>query len=244
MLPLKKRTQDLESTLQSGLIRELLADGWYCRSTHGNAYQSGFPDVFACKRNYGVRWIEVKRPTGYKFTQAQHRVFKAFSSKNIGIWVLTSKELHERNKLYGPSNWYHYLNTSRGITLKEEIKRIPKRGPEAEIQDAIIAKLTTVCGCENAAECQKHPLNNWYCLETYGSSYQSGFPDIYCCHKRYGFRWIECKNPKSYSFTSKQLEVFPCFAAHCVNIYVLVDSSDYELTKMFGPSNFHTYMWK
>lgn len=244
MEPLKVKSKaNLECTIRDKIVRELVLRGWYCRITHGNAYQSGFPDIFACSRRYGVRWIEVKRPTGSRFTQAQLNVFTKFASKNVGVWVLVADTEWEINKLFGPSNWYSMLNTSRGIVLEDEVKRIPKSGPEAIIQNGILAKLTKDCGCSDSAICTKHPLNNWYCLETYGSMYQSGFPDIYCCHKIYGTRWIECKNPVSYKFTSAQTDVFPCLASQGVPIHIMTADHDVELNLLFQPANWYKYMW-
>lgn len=199
--------------------------------------------MYCCCRRHGARWIECKKPTGFKFTEYQLTVFKEFSSKNIGIWVLNNYSESEIDKIHKPANWFVYLQASRGITLGK-IKRIAKTGPEGEIQDAIIERLTTKCGCHDPANCMVHRYNNWYCIETYGSTFQTGLPDIYCCHKRFGGRWIECKNPKGYKFTPAQTDVFPHMAAEGVSIFVLTGSSDDELAKLFGRSNWHDYMWR
>lgn len=82
---------------------------WFCLSTHGNEFQAGFPDVYACHATYGPRWIEVKNPAGFSFTNAQKEVFHKFASKNIGIWILMSAEPYELQKLHGSPNWYFYL---------------------------------------------------------------------------------------------------------------------------------------
>lgn len=222
------------------IAKALVLRGWYCRATHGNAYQAGFPDLYACHRRLGCRWIEVKRPEQVRFTQAQLDVFTKFSSKDVGVWVITSGSDGDISRLMGPSNWSVYLMQSRGITLNDKVKIIPKKGPEAKIQNGIIQRLTKPCGCGD--KCPDHPYNNWFCLETYGSQFQSGFPDIYCCHKLFGSRWVECKNPEWYKFTPAQLEVFPSFTAQGVAVHILVDNSDFELAKLFGPSNWHTYL--
>ena len=58
---------------------------------------------------YGQRWIEVKCPVHYRFTPAQLEWFPKFAAANVGIWILTSAEPHELNKLMGPANWHTYI---------------------------------------------------------------------------------------------------------------------------------------
>lgn len=83
---------------------------------------------------------------------------------------------------------------------------------------------------------------DWYTIKTHGSEFQSGLPDLYCCHVRYGARWVEVKNPNKYSFTPAQLDTFPKLAAHGVGVWVLTAATDYEYKKLFGPANWHTYL--
>jgi hypothetical protein len=71
--------------------------------------------------------------------------------------------------------------------------------------------------------------------------FQSGFPDLFCCHKSYGIRWVEVKNPEKYSFTAAQLTDFPMFNAHGVGIWVLVAATEEEYKKLFRPQNWYQY---
>ena len=107
---------------------------------------------------------------------------------------------------------------------------IPKRkgaaGPEAKIQAAIIMYMRNL---------------NWFVKNTHGNMYQSGLPDLYCAHKRYGTRWIEVKNPGKYAFTPAQLETFPQMTAAGVGIFVLTAATDTEYDKLFGPPNWYLY---
>lgn len=84
--------------------------GWFVKSTHGNEYQSGFPDLFSFHREYGMRWIEVKNPDGFRFTPAQLETFHQMAAAQCGIWVLMSDAQHEYEKLFKPCNWYTYLS--------------------------------------------------------------------------------------------------------------------------------------
>lgn len=110
-------------------------------------------------------------------------------------------------------------------------RKTSKNGPEAKIQKDIIDFLT---------------VREWFVKETHGNMYQSGFPDLYCCHRMYGSRWVEVKNPEKYSFTPAQLETFPMFGAKGVGIWVLVAATEVEYRKLFGPANWYTYLsnWK
>lgn len=98
-----------EAKIQEAIIKELRYREWLVKETHGSIYQSGFPDLFAGHRVYGARWIECKNALAYRFTTAQLEWFPQFSAAHIGIWVLTSAEPHELNKLMGPPNWFQYL---------------------------------------------------------------------------------------------------------------------------------------
>jgi hypothetical protein len=104
-----------------------------------------------------------------------------------------------------------------------------KRGPEKKIQQALIDFLL---------------VRGWYVMQTHGSMYQSGFPDLYATHVKYGARWIEVKNLLAYHFTPAQLECFPKLAANGTRIWVLVAANDSEYNKLFGPQNWHTYLFK
>jgi len=100
-----------EAKIQQAVINMLRIKGWYVKPTHGNMYQSGFPDLFACHSRYGQRWIEVKLPggKGSKFTNAQMEDFPKFCANGSGVWVLTGVSDEEYEKLFKPPNWYQYL---------------------------------------------------------------------------------------------------------------------------------------
>jgi hypothetical protein len=112
MEPLKpRRTKGSgpEAQIEERICGKLRARGWLCISTHGNEFQMGFPDIWAAHIKYGQRWIEVKVKDRYSFTGAQLEVFPAMSSVGVGIWILTSDEDYEINKLFGPPQWYTFL---------------------------------------------------------------------------------------------------------------------------------------
>lgn len=84
--------------------------------THGNMYQSGFPDLYATHSEYGPRWIEVKNPSAYSFTRAQMEHFPKLVANGTRIWILSAATEEEYAKLFKECNWYHYLMKTRRVT--------------------------------------------------------------------------------------------------------------------------------
>lgn len=103
----------------------------------------------------------------------------------------------------------------------------PKKGPEAKIQEEIVAYLR---------------IRQWIVKETHGNMYQHGFPDIYAAHAKYGARWIEVKNPVAYSFTPGQLEFFPLLASANIGVWILVAATQDEYLKLWQPANYYEYL--
>lgn len=84
-----------EKRIQNAIIQALELRGWHCNVTHGNMYQSGFPDVYAIHPKKGQRWIEVKVKGAFAFTPAQKLWYPRMHACGIGIWVLMSvDEIH------------------------------------------------------------------------------------------------------------------------------------------------------
>ena len=104
-----------EDKEQRAIMLMLRGKGWYVKSTHGNMFQEGFPDLFACHTRYGQRWIEVKAPGrgGDVFTTAQHECFPKLCANGSGVWVLVGDSESEYNKLFAKPNWYSYLDIWR-----------------------------------------------------------------------------------------------------------------------------------
>lgn len=101
------------------------------------------------------------------------------------------------------------------------------RGPEAIIQENLVKFLME---------------RGWFVKITTGNMYQQGFPDLYICKRRYGTRWVEVKNPKSYKFTPAQMEDFPRLAAEGVGIWILTAATEAEYAKLFKPANWWTFL--
>jgi hypothetical protein len=104
-----------EASIQAEIIKMMENKGWFVKETHGNMYQSGFPDLFTTHPTHGHRWIEVKKPGRQGagcFTNAQLRDFPFFCNHGSGVWVLVAATDTEYNKLFKRHNWYQFLSVS------------------------------------------------------------------------------------------------------------------------------------
>ena len=110
--PRRYGMQGPEAKIQAKIIKMLETKGWWVKTTHGNAHTDGWPDLLACHRILGTRWIEVKRPNmqGSKFTKAQLRDFPKLACNGSDVWVLTAATEEEYQKLFREGNWYLYTS--------------------------------------------------------------------------------------------------------------------------------------
>ena len=108
-------------------------------------------------------------------------------------------------------------------------KRYGNKGPEAKVQNAIIDYLR---------------IRGWLVKVVHGNMWQSGFPDLFCCHSTYGQRWVEVKLPgmKGSKFTAAQLEDFPKFCANGSGVWILTAASKREYEKLFNKPNWYHYL--
>jgi hypothetical protein len=114
-----KPNEKPETTLQRKITEFLKIRDWMVKWTHGNLYQSGFPDMYVAHLRYGSRWIEVKIPKPViVFTPAQLENFPEFSAKGVGIWVITAATEEEYAKLFKPANWHWYLDINRSHSYR------------------------------------------------------------------------------------------------------------------------------
>lgn len=108
-----------EQIIQNDLIKNLKGYDWYVKVMIGNHLQFGVPDLYAAHRKYGQRWIEVKNPKKFSFTEAQCREFPLMDSAGVGIWVLFAADDDEIAKLHKPANWFEIMFKFRaGITSR------------------------------------------------------------------------------------------------------------------------------
>ncbi len=98
-----------EAKIQEAITLMLESKGWFVKPTHGNLYQSGFPDLYCGHPIHKQRWVEVKNPLSYRFTIAQLDNFPLIS-EFTGIWIMIAATEREYSKLFARPNWRLYLN--------------------------------------------------------------------------------------------------------------------------------------
>lgn len=97
--------------------------GWKTEKTHGNQFQSGFPDLYCIHPKYEPRWVECKVITDGRvhFEQSQLTKFPIWSANNVKIWVIAAYDLRpekvgwkplerEYAKLFQESNLPYFFN--------------------------------------------------------------------------------------------------------------------------------------
>lgn len=121
MEPKSPRTRP-EAAIQEAIVAFLEERGWFVNNTHGNMFQSGFPDLYATHMQYGQRWIEVKNPDAYAFTAAQIRCFGKWSGCGVKIWVMTAAcPVQYQRVLCGTPNWHEFLGCTKVRTRNQRI---------------------------------------------------------------------------------------------------------------------------
>jgi|SRR6516162_5707775 hypothetical protein len=96
-----------EAKLRARIVKHLELMGWFVVVTHGSIFQVGLPDLFATHKQWGSRWIEIKRREAYVFTPAQKDVFKRLCENGSGVWVMMDES--EYDCLFKPPNWEKFL---------------------------------------------------------------------------------------------------------------------------------------
>jgi len=104
----------------------------------------------------------------------------------------------------------------------------PKHGPEWHIQQRLVQVLVD---------------RGWLVEVMHGNAFQRGIPDLYLFERERGFRWVDVKNPKKYTFTKAQRIKWPIWDRAGLGIWILTGSTQSEYDKLFQPPNWKDY-WK
>jgi len=110
-----RNTHGPEWYIQNDLRTFLQCREWRVERMIGNALQTGIPDLYAFHRRHGERWIDVKTPGRYSFTNAQKIKWPIWADFNRGIWILTAANQIEYDKLFQPPNWKDFWKPTWGV---------------------------------------------------------------------------------------------------------------------------------
>jgi hypothetical protein len=78
--------------------------------------------------------------------------------------------------------------------------------------------------------------------EVRGGAIQSGLPDLFACHAKWGLRFIEIKYEDSYRFTAAQKWKFPLLMANGCGIWILTEASEEQYDRLFKEPNLWDYL--
>lgn len=101
-----------EKRIQESFEKFLRARKWLVERMHGNAFQTGVPDIYIHHAKYGYRWIDFKNPKSYSFTMAQRIKWPIWERHGVGIWIITGSDQENYDKLFAPPNLRDYLKDS------------------------------------------------------------------------------------------------------------------------------------
>lgn len=110
-----------EAKIQKALKTFLKARDWLVESTHGSAFQRGFPDLFLAHPKWGIRWVDVKVEGRYSFTKAQRIKWPLWERYGVGIWVLTAANQENYDRLFAPPNWRSYWKSSWELPTIDDV---------------------------------------------------------------------------------------------------------------------------
>jgi hypothetical protein len=83
----------------------------------------------------------------------------------------------------------------------------------------------------------------WHVERMLANAYQTGIPDLFCYHTKWGMRWVEIKRPKEYSFTLRQRQKWPEWEKAGIGIWILTAATDEQHDLLFKAPNWRDF-WR
>lgn len=75
---------------------------------------------------------------------------------------------------------------------------------------------------------RKLQYEGWFVQKIHGNEFQSGLPDVYAYHRKYGQRWIELKT-KTGRLSQRQITKFAEMNRHGLKVWLLRGPEEYDL---------------
>jgi hypothetical protein len=80
-----------------------------------------------------------------------------------------------------------------------------------------------------------------------GNAFQTGIPDLYLYHPKWGQRWVDLKSPGRYSFTKAQRIKWPLWEKFGLGIWIVTSADQDGYDSLFRPPNWRDFVkrtWK
>jgi hypothetical protein len=110
-----------EKIIESRIRLFLAVRGWKVEKMHGNAFQSGIPDLFLWHTEYGHRWVDVKVAGSYEFTKAQITKWPEWEEAGLGVWIMTEANNTEYANLFKPANFRKFWKAKYDTPTIQEL---------------------------------------------------------------------------------------------------------------------------
>jgi hypothetical protein len=83
----------------------------------------------------------------------------------------------------------------------------------------------------------------WHVERMLANAYQTGIPDLFCYHTKWGMRWVEVKRPEGYSFTRRQRQKWPEWEKAGIGIWILTAATQEQYDLLFRAPNWQAF-WR
>ena len=102
-----------EARVQADVIKFLEIRGWLVERMHGNAFQSGIPDLYCFNPSLGGseglhRWVDLKVKGQHRYTKAQCQKWPLWESIGLGVWIMMGATDEWYAKLFQLPNFRDY----------------------------------------------------------------------------------------------------------------------------------------
>ena len=108
-----------EKRIRARIKRFLEERDWVVDITHGNKYQSGFPDLHCYHKEYGLRWVDAKTPGRFQYTKPQIRMWPRWEAHGCGVWIMFEGDEKNYKFLFGPPNFRKFWKPRYDKMAKE-----------------------------------------------------------------------------------------------------------------------------
>jgi len=83
----------------------------------------------------------------------------------------------------------------------------------------------------------------WHVERMLANAYQTGIPDLFCYHTKWGMRWVEVKRPEGYSLTLRQRQKWPVWEKAGIGIWILTAAAQEQYDLLFKAPNWRDF-WR